>query len=624
MRRLFLASVCVLSLSPLAAQAEEFIADSELTAATVYTHRAAVTRTAKVALPPGKHTLVFRKLPGGILPDSLRAEGEAQAEVTLGALSHKIVNDAEITEERARLIVAEMESIRDKIALIGVEKQALEARRQFIQRMGEHAALRSGEEIAEINLKPAQWVAAAVTIQTDMEAALKKAHALGLEERELNKQLAKLEKDLGGQGGFIFDEENPFAEAPPPPGSMPVGPHSYYEVTLPVEAETATNLTVALSYQVPDASWAPLYDARLDTKTGEMDLVQYGAVQQNTGEDWEDVALTLSTAQPHRGATLPVLQTNWINVYMRQVQSSRMAPGANFMEAPGSSDIAQNYEGAVMDFNVAQVERALKSGDSALPVPVGTTRGRVGLEAEMSQMVEEPLERWRRIQEVRNKRSDTVRPTLDAGGFVAEYKIPGPSSVKADGTQSKLMIAELENKSAMHVRIQPQTAAGSAYLATTTTLGGEAPALPGAVSLFRDDAYVGRMQLPMLRPGKEQVLYFGIDDQFAVKRDTLKDEKSEAGVIARDRVLERHYVTEIVNLHSMPFDVVVEETIPVSRDEKAKVEILPAVTTAGYVKDEDNTKGLLRWRFRAEPKEEKDIKLGVKVTWPADAHLQGM
>jgi hypothetical protein len=75
MRRLFLASVCFLALLPLAAQAEEFVADSELTAATVYTHRAALTRTATVALPPGKHTLVFKKLPGSVLPDSLRAEG---------------------------------------------------------------------------------------------------------------------------------------------------------------------------------------------------------------------------------------------------------------------------------------------------------------------------------------------------------------------------------------------------------------------------------------------------------------------------------------------------------------------------------------------------------------------
>jgi hypothetical protein len=132
------------------------------------------------------------------------------------------------------------------------------------------------------------------------------------------------------------------------------------------------------------------------------------------------------------------------------------------------------------------------------------------------------------------------------------------------------------------------------------------------------------MSLPMLRPGKEQVLYFGIDDQFAVKRDTLKDEKSEEGVIARDRVLERHYVTEIVNLHSTAMDVIVEETVPVSRDEKAKIEILSAATTPGYTKDDENIKGMLRWRFKAEPKEEKDIKLGVKVTWPADMQLQGM
>ena len=115
-------------------------------------------------------------------------------------------------------------------------------------------------------------------------------------------------------------------------------------------------------------------------------------------------------------------------------KNSRMTPGANLVEAPGESDITQNYEEAVKDFNVTEVERALKAGDSALPVPVGTTRGRVGLEAE-APMTEDPLERWRRIQEERQKRSNTTRPKMPTVDPNAE----------AIDALSKAMAAQMES-----------------------------------------------------------------------------------------------------------------------------------------------------------------------------------
>lgn len=117
-----------------------------------------------------------------------------------------------------------------------------------------------------------------------------------------------------------------------------------------------------------------------------------------------------------------------------QVRGSRVAGGANLNEAPGESDITQNYEEAVKDFNVTEVERALKAGDSALPVPVGTTRGRVGLEAE-APITEDPLERWRRIQEERQKRSNSARPKMPTVDPNAE----------AIDALSKAMAAQMES-----------------------------------------------------------------------------------------------------------------------------------------------------------------------------------
>lgn len=552
----------LLSLWSAPVYAEEFSVDSELTAVTVYTGRAALTRRAVVDIPAGAHSVVFRGLSAELMPESLRAEGEGSAQVTFGAVSSRWVAGAELAAEREREIMAQIEMTSDQIAAVEGEKAALTAKQDFYKSLGKQAALRSDEDIAEIDLKPEQWKGAADSVHAGLAETGKALREQNIAARTLNKQMQKLQAELA---------------------QIRTGQTNTYEVVLPVEAAGDTALTVDLSYQVPNATWTPEYDARLDTKSGKLELIQYGAVQQNTGEDWSDIALTLSTAQPSRGTSLPDPQPHWISIFENRpgimAKASRMA----------AMESAQSMAVADMSMD-AMGGAALAEAPMAAPAPV---------EAEFN------------VAEI------------DTGGFVSEYKIPGPSTVKADGTQSKLMIGPFATESAIQIRMQPQISS-DAYLASMMTLKGDAPVLPGMANLFRDGAFVGQMALPLLRPDQKQPLFFGIDDQFSVRRRVMKDEKSEAGVIARDQVLERHYLTELHNLHNTAFEVVMLETIPVSQDERIRSEIVKDATTSGYVTDPDNIKGLLRWSFKMEPKEKKDVKLGVKVSWPADTELQGL
>lgn len=163
-----------------------------------------------------------------------------------------------------------------------------------------------------------------------------------------------------------------------------------------------------------------------------------------------------------------------------------------------------------------------------------------------------------------------------------------------------------------------------AYLATHAVLKGESPLLPGTASLFRDGAYVGKLNLPLLRPGAATDIYFGIDDRVAVTHKTLKDERGQTGLIDKDNSLDRSFLTQIENLHKDPVDVVISETVPASQNEKLKIEIVEADTTEGYKADNDNTKGLLKWSFSLKPQEKKDVKLGWHLGWPKEFNLSGL
>jgi len=541
------------------AQADALKVSSTLTAATVYMDRATLTRRAVVDVPAGSHTVVFENLSASMMVDSLRAEGKAAGKVVLGALSHKLVSGTDLIAPREQALNDQLQAAEDQKRRIEAEKTGLTEKIAFLTSLSKEAAARTREEITQVDLNPDQWSQAASVVSADITTALKAVVEQDIALRAVEREIEKIKTELA---------------------MLSTNQRNHYAVMLPLEADSATTLTVDLSYQIPNASWTPIYDARLDTKTGKVDLIQYGSVQQNSGEDWSDIALTLSTAQPQRGAGLPDLTPLWLSLF--QPYSYGVANRAISMQSMESMD--------------AQVQNAMPASKAP----------------EMAGAAEPPM------QEASFKAA-----TIDTGGFVSDYKIAGPSTVKADGTTSKLLIGAFESESKLQVQIKPQMST-DAYLVAQTTLKGEAPVLPGSVNLFRDGAFVGQGALPLLRPGQKQDLAFGVDDQIAVKRKVLKDERSKTGVIGQDQVIERHVVTEIQNLRTTPVEIAVLETIPVAQDKTIKVQMIEKETTSGYASDVRNVKGLLEWTQTLSPKDNTHIKLGWKVSWPADQQLSGL
>jgi len=213
--------------------------------------------------------------------------------------------------------------------------------------------------------------------------------------------------------------------------------------------------------------------------------------------------------------------------------------------------------------------------------------------------------------------------SLNAGGYVSEYTIPGTVSVLADGTAKKVMISTLDVSSELVVKVKPQISA-TGFLVAVTKLGGETPLLPGQASLFRDGAFIGSLALPMLRPGEETDLSFGVDDQVLVKQRVLKDETGESGVISKDTTRTRLTVSELQNLHRTPVKIAVLQTVPAPRNEQVKLAMIDDKTSTGYDKEVDHIPGQLRWSFELAPQAKREVNLGWVLSWPAGQSLTGL
>ena len=549
---------------PALAQAAELVAQSRISAVTVYTDRATVTRTATVELPAGASTVVFNELPASLFADSLRTDGSAAADVVLGALESKTQNSAELAAPRERELNEKLQTLQDQRALLVADQQALVQKQQFLSTLSQQASLRTREDIASIDLKPAQWKDAADALLTSYGETMRAAAAKTVELRTLDNQIEAAESDLN---------------------QLQTGARTTYQVRVPLESKAATRLTISVSYQLPYASWQPIYDARLDTSTGKVTLVQYGEVRQQTGEDWSEAKLVLSTAQPARGTALPPLDPMWVNVYDRN-QTARYAAMDKAEMSARSNVSAQAFGGMA---------------DSAAPAEM------LAVPAAAPVM----------------KEASFQAASLNAGGYVSEYTIPGTVSVLADGTAKKVMISTLDVSSELVVKVKPQISA-TGFLVAVTKLGGETPLLPGQASLFRDGAFIGSLALPMLRPGEETDLSFGVDDQVVVKQRVLKDETGESGVISKDTTRTRLTVSELQNLHRTPVKIAVLQTVPAPRNEQVKLAMIDDKTSTGYDKEVDHIPGQLRWSFELAPQAKREVNLGWVLSWPAGQSLTGL
>ncbi len=332
--------------------------------------------------------------------------------------------------------------------------------------------------------------------------------------------------------------------------------------------------TFRLKYRIQDAGWQPIYDARLTTpdknKPAKIEIVRRAAVMQSTVEDWSNVALTLSTARPVGATAAP-------EIFPQRVDSFETGRAGNYQQRSEAAPAAPVLE---------EQESLGAAQDAAQPM----ARKVAQAEAQMQ-----------------------------TAGFQALYNIPGRVSVDNTGTAKNVRIATSEVEAQLSVRAVPKLDP-NAYLTATFLLNGESPLLPGAVMLYRDGVFMGQGALPLLSPGEETKLGFGIDDMVKVKRVEVKRQRGEEGLITTSNTDERAYDITIKNLHDFTMAVTILDQMPYSVEENIVVETLPGMTPPTF-KDFEKKRGVLAWNFDIEANAQKVLKHGFKVTWPENVEV---
>ena len=210
--------------------------------------------------------------------------------------------------------------------------------------------------------------------------------------------------------------------------------------------------------------------------------------------------------------------------------------------------------------------------------------------------------------------AEESRARIEVQAFQAIYAIAGRVTVPETGETKRVQIDEMDLDPALAVRAVPKRDQ-KAYLYARITVGRGTPLLPGQVSLFRDTTFVGNGHLPLLAPGEEHELGFGIDDAIRVRYAIAEEKRGETGIITSSKTDSRGYRIMVKNLHERAIPLTVLDQIPVSQNADIKVELTGK--TAPSRRDVDDKRGVLAWDMTLGPDEERVIEFGYRTTWPA-------
>ncbi len=505
---------------PVTAQA----ATSSIEQITIYQGLASVTRALPIS-GTGEQTLIFSCLSAAIEPDSISVQ--ALGNVNIGEVSIQTLSGEQAAQCQYQG-AANVQTQQNNLADISAELEAARLTKAYLQ-----------------NLTKVTQISTAGTLANN-------ARDLETQAASINKKIVELQK----REARAKDDLNQLVA-----GSTTSVQNNVTQVSVRTASRSASS--IKLHYQVRGASWEPTYQARLNTDNKQLSITASAVIAQQTGENWNNVPVILSTVNPNQTTTSQLPRVERLSLYEEeQAKLSRYAQP--MMEsAPVVVSGRDSYGGA----------------ENMAPLP-----------------------------------SFSVSSQNKNG--ITEYRLPQRISIPSDGRRVRTIIDEQSGTSKLWLRSTPSAEAAAYWYASAPFL---TPAwADGSLQLYRDDNYVGQSRYDY-QSLKEQGIGFGIDPSLLVKQLTDEDKKGDKGVFNRQQTKTITQAYQFTNQHNRSVRMQVLGAEPVSSDDSIKV--TATHTPAISKKDWNDNKGMVAWEFDLPSKQSQVLQSTYQISYPADKKL---
>jgi uncharacterized protein (TIGR02231 family) len=309
-------------------------------------------------------------------------------------------------------------------------------------------------------------------------------------------------------------------------------------------------------------------------------LAYHGITRQNTGEDWKDVALTLSTARPSLGGAAPEPRPWTLDVFV-----DRPAP-----VAPAYGREMRSTAATGMVLSASKPKSALEQ----------TADAKDGAQVEHFDAA-------------------SARATLDTAATSASFKVAAPASVPSDNSPQKIPVTTATLAATPEYLTTPKLQP-AAFLTAKVVNTSDFPLLAGAMNVFLDGTFVATSALRTVMSGEKFDLALGADEGIAVKHKRVRRFTEDTGLTNSGKRITYEYLLTIQNNKKTAARVIVADQVPVSRNEKIVVKQL-----APEAKDvKPAADGTLKWTLELKPAEKRELTLKFTIDYPNDIQVAGL
>ena len=548
----------VLCVAAVPALAEIIDSDSVITQAVVYPSSARVTRTAKIMLKEGLQSIRLKGVPLSFDANSLSVSGKGTATARILGAGIKTEFLKESSDARVKELDAKIRTITDELAVIEGAKMVLQEKKAFLEsvRLFSNGQLPKDlvtkvPSVEELKATLSFLEDGSKTYQSDLQALNIQVRGKTEEREVLQRELAQLQS--GTQ-------------------------QAVQGLTIDIDCARAGDLTLEVAYTTPQVQWYPLYDARVEFDKGKTELSAYAVVTQSSGEDWNEVQLTLSTARPSIGGQMPELRAWYLKPFVPMPVPARFMTGLARAKS--------------VDSLAAAADDAPASPAMAAP----------------------------------EQRMETSYAQSESAGVALVYKAARPVTVKSDGSEVRVPLMIQSLTTAFEYAATPKLSA-YAYLKSAVSNGANDQLLAGRVNIFLDGTYVGNSMISKtVAVGESFDLYLGVDEGVMVKRELVAEKADDTfigNIPAMTKKISYTYMLKIENYKPRAVTVKLFDQVPVSQDEKIKVGRVATSVKPQTEKYQDR-EGVYAWSLTLQPKEKQEISLSYVVEYPRDLVVQGL
>lgn len=512
---------------------------SEIKSVTVYRKGARVQSEVKTVLKPGLNKVSFVGNPDKIVAKSVQLSGAGDfsiISVKLGtsytAFDDAIKNKKEKALEKIDILTAQLNIANVNVEAIRLEETLLLSNSQI---GGKNTGV-SILELKQIAIYYSQTLAQIKQRQKQMKAKIDR----------INEEIRILKLDLNQK-----DNPNKW----------------FSKIDVVLKSQMQTNATLSLDYFTAGAGWNPIYDARVNDLNGKINVVYKAQIFQNTGLDWNNVNLKISTAEPLVNNEKPIVRKRYVTAYVAYDDNLRTLNGRS---APGRVS------------NMVSVEQLEVTIDSKADSYVN------GVKVVETVKVQNPTN--------------------------IDFTIEKPYTITSNNKPYLVEIKKHVFDAFYEVYAAPEWDK-SAYL-TAKSMGWDGNGFePGNMNIFLGGTFIGTTVFDPSSISDTLMLSLGKDKSTTVDR-VITSNFSKSKALSSKEEETYVYTIKVKNNRNYPIKLRLEEQIPISKSDVIKVTF---VSTGGASQNLET--GILTWTPTLKPMETITISYSYSVKKPKDKQI---